>query len=192
MWNRITRDNVVEPAVSLTEIKRHVRVDGTDEDLLLGRLAAAATQLIETRTGVPMSSTAFTMKLHSFPVRQAGLIRLMYTPVTAITSVQYVDEDGVTQTVSASDYEFDGESGVLRPKEDIDWPDTDEVLNAVTIKYTAGASGSIEDLKSAVLLLVGSFYRYRESYGEPANGYIEIPHGIETLIQHRIKGQYGA
>ena len=192
MWNRISRDNAVAPAVSLTEVKRHVRVDSTDEDLLLGRLSAAATLQIETRTGTTFTDTAFTMRLHSFPVRSAGLVHLMWNPVVSINSVQYVDEAGVTQTVSSSNYEVDSMSGLLRPKEDQEWPDTDEVLNAVTIKYTAGRTGSMDDLKSAVLLLIGSLYRYRESHGEPPNGYIEMPVGVEMLIAPYVKGRFGA
>lgn len=53
--------------VSLAEAKQHLRVDGDDDDLLIGSLIAAARQAAETQTGRQLITARWKLVLDAFP-----------------------------------------------------------------------------------------------------------------------------
>jgi len=145
--------------VTLAEAKAHCRVDSSDDDTLIQAYINAATAHAEKRTGVAMVEQTWEEVLDTFP---DGAIELGIGPLVSVTSVKYDDADGVEQTVSASDYQVDTVSLTPRVVPVDAWPATADKINAVRVRFVAGA-GTPDDVRSAILLLVGHWYRTREA-----------------------------
>lgn len=152
--------------VSLTEAKLHLRVDHSTEDDLITVLIQAAREGAEHLTGRSLISQTWERLLDAFP---PSAIELGRPDVTAIVSVTYIDGLGATQTLTRDDYTLDATTspGWLLPSETLDvWPITDDVVNAVRVRFTTGygASGAAVPaaLRQWMLLRIGTLYKLRE------------------------------
>ena len=93
----------VEP-VTTTNQKDWMRVDGSDEDTIIGNLAAASRAYVEMSTNRQMITATWVYKFDTFP--QGDLV-LPISPLQSVTSITYVDTAGATQTWSNSLYTVD-------------------------------------------------------------------------------------
>ncbi len=90
-------------------------------------------------------------------------------PLASVTSVKYPDSAGTQTTLAASEYTVDTAvtPGRLFLKYGHYWPVTIlQPHSAVVVRFVAGfgaASAVPEDLRQALLLLVGHFYENREA-----------------------------
>lgn len=164
-WRR-TADAATEP-LTTTQAKSHLRVDGSDEDALIGNLVTAARQYVEEHTGRALITQTWEYTADAFPTK-AGAIWLPRPPLIAVSQVQYVDTAGATQTWDSDEYRVDAVSvpGRVTLADGAVWPTPNDVSNAVTVTYTAGygaASDVPEPIKQALLLLIGSWYGSREN-----------------------------
>lgn len=157
----------VEP-VSLAEARAQCRIDGTDEDDLLSIYIAAAREAAEHRTNRRFITQTWLQTLDEFPVTSD--IKLLVPPVASVTSVTYVDPEGTTQTLASTAYVLDANAqpaGWLLPADGTEWPDTDDVINAVQITLVCGygASGSSVPtaLRNWMLMTIGYLYAQREA-----------------------------
>lgn len=160
----VTTAAAAEP-LSLTDAKLHLRVDHSDEDSLIGACITASRQYVEARINRVLVTSTLTLTQDRFPCL-SGVIEINRCPVQTVTSVQYVDTDGVTQTLSASLYTLDATSEPARlvPAYTQWWPTTRGHIHDVTVTFTAGygaASAVPEGIKSAMRLLVQQFYDQR-------------------------------
>lgn len=168
--------------VTLAEGKAQCRVRHTDEDALITRLISAATRHVERVLDLSLMERTYKLTLDSF----ADAIELPRGPVSAVSSVQYVDANGDTQTVSADDYTTDlisRRNWVVR-NSDASWPSTLDAVNAVSVQYVAGFSelpAEYEDLRHAILLIVGHWYATREA--ATVDGAKEVPLAVDSLLQ---------
>lgn len=159
---RIT--DAVEEPVTLAEAKLHLRVDHSSDDQLITALIVAARQAAEERMQRSLLPQTWEKRLDLFP---AG-IELPRGPVTSITSVKFLDSAGVLQTLDPADYQLDSTSeflGWLVPAVDVDWPDTQENINAVRVRYLAGWANPAAvpgAIKQWILAMVGATYTHRE------------------------------
>jgi uncharacterized phiE125 gp8 family phage protein len=157
----------VEP-VSVAEAKSHLRVTASDDDAYIGNLIKAARQRAEGFTKRAIVTQTIQHKRNGFDTE----IVLPMPPVQSITSVQYVDDDGNTQ--SFTDFQTDltnNARAVIKPAYDASWPSVRDQFSSVTITYVAGFGGGDspdtisnvpEDIRQAILLMVGTMYEYRE------------------------------
>lgn len=158
----------VEP-ISLAELKLHVRTSGSAEDTLLAIYIAAARRKAEGELGRALVNQTWRQTIDFFPTENNGEIKLLMPTVSSITSVTYIDADGDQQTLSAASYVLDSATspGWLLPADGEEWPETDDVINAVSITFVAGygAAGSDvpADIRSWVLLTAGFLYANREA-----------------------------
>lgn len=158
--------------VSLTEAKRQLRVDHTDDDTLITDLINVAAVRVGAPHGLArrsLCSQGLTLSMACWPRVQAWpshergrTIRLPGGPVTAVASVTYSDTNNDAQTVDSGDYwlasdyltfadDFDAEPLYARP-------------DAVRIVYTAGYATAADipaTLRQAVLLVVSYLYAHR-------------------------------
>lgn len=183
---------VVTPAASAviatSDVKLHLRVDHSTEDTYIAALVTAATKHCEEVLSKALITQTLALNLDGFPTcRQIDLMR---PPLQSVTSVQYVDDAGATQTFSSANYHVDTNTtpGRIVLDDTATWPSTDDRPNAVTITYVAGygdASSDIpEDIKQAVYLIVGEWYRNRENSAELT--YKDIPFAAHALLHpHR-------
>lgn len=174
---RRTQEPAVEP-VTLAEAKLHLADPPSEFDSMITLLIKAARRQAEAQMRRSLIDQQWTLTLDAFP----DAIALPMPRVTAITSVQYVDVNGATQTASGAGYQLDnaGEfANWLVPAYGYSWPETLDRPNAVTVVYRAGgadASAVTEDVKQWILLLVGQWFASREAGVERAIS--EVPRGF--------------
>lgn len=140
----------------------------TTADPELRALIVAARQYCETFTGRAFITRTLRLTLDAFPWCE-NHINLPRPNLLTVTSVQYVDTNGDTQTFSSSDYSVDTASlpGAIRLGYGKSWPSTRCQPNAVTITFTAGygpaRSDVPETIRAAMKLYIGDLYENRES-----------------------------
>lgn len=150
--------------VTLKEVKKFCDIEHDDDDLILERLIAAATTHLQTRSEISVVRQQRRLYLDQFCEKQLPL-----GPVQAIQQVQYIDVDGVTQTLSTAVYEIDKETDYILLAYGQTWPSTRYHKNSVWIDYWCGyfddASSPIklvddipDDLKVGLMMVVRDLY----------------------------------
>ena len=189
MWLNQTAAPAVTP-ITLAEAKEHLRVLHDDDDDYIGLLIAAATGHLEGRDGIvgrALVTQSWEYRIDCFP--RCGHIELPLPPLQSVSSVTYLDDDGVAQTLSTDVYNVETSTlvGMIRLKYGQDWPATREEPYAVRIAFTAGyglAAAVPETLKSAMKLLIGHWYVNRDQTMDIPRG---APFAVEALLApHRI------
>ncbi len=169
--------------VTIEEAKAQCRVLHPDEDMLLAGLIAAATRHVEKVLDLSLMARTWRLTLDAF----SPTIELPRGPVTSVTAVNYVDRGGLTQQVPTEKYTTD----LASPAQWIvlnsggEWPATIGGVNAVSIDYVAGFTSlpsTYDDLKHAILLLIGHWYANREAVNV-GNITSEVPLAVASLIQ---------
>ena len=175
-------DATIEP-VSLAEARAHLRAATTAEDALITSLITAARQACEDRLQRTLLQTDWELTVDYFP----DALCLRMPTVMSVQSVQYVDEDGATQTLSPTSYQVDAKSepGWIVPAYGYAWPTTREQINAVTVAYRCGygttAAAVPGPIKSWILLMIGSLYENRESVSV-AQGIVSVELGFADRL----------
>ena len=153
--------------ITLAQARLHCRVDGTDEDELLGIYISAARSQCEALTGRALITQTWELSLDAFP---AGEIRLGKAQALSIVSVKYIDPNNILQTLSSAAYALDAATspGWLLPVSGYTWPITKEVVNAVRVQFTAGYGATAASVPASVrqwmLVTVAALYAQRESF----------------------------
>ena len=171
-----------ETPLSLAEIKTHLRVVSTAEDDLIRGLLAAAVDYVERFTRRQLVTATYTWTLETFPSEEFVVPR---PPLQSVSSIQYVDTGGETQTLSTDDYTVVTSTlpGRIYPAYGVSWPSTREVPEAVTVTYVAGfgdAGDVPEMLKTAIRLLVAHWYEHREATTETRIE--DLPLGLQSIL----------
>lgn len=169
MFLKVTTPPATEP-ITLAEAKIHLRVDPdiTDEDALITDLIVQAREYVEEATNRALITQTLEYTLDDFPADSTA-IWLPKFPVTSVTSVKYLDEDGVEQTLSSllyivdtsSDYDF----ARIALIDDEVWPTTDDRIATVTIKFVAGQAAEATVKRSiigAMMLIIADSYENRQ------------------------------
>lgn len=86
------------------EAKKHLELpaDYTYHDVYLDDLIVLAREMVEHDTGLAVASGTWIMKATEWPC--GDWLLLPVRPVTTITSIQYIDSGGSTQTWASSNY----------------------------------------------------------------------------------------
>ena len=172
-WNLQVVTAPALEALSLEEVKRHVRVelDSTDEDDYLRGLLLAVKDWAEGETSRALLTQTLALRLDRFP---AGRVHLPRPPLQSVTSITYLDSNNVLQTLGATLYQVVGARitpdahapcGYVQPAYSTSWPSTYPVPECITITYVAGwasAEATPQRIKQAMLLMVGDLYANRE------------------------------
>lgn len=178
---------VGEP-ISLLEAKAHCRVDNADEDGLLLALIAASRQHVEAFTHRALMTQTWDYKVDAFPYD--ACFELPLAPVSAISSIAYLDAAGTLQTWSSSNYLTDLPVGNyasrprITPAYGISYPSTYGVMNAVRVRFVAGygaAAAVPASIKAAMKILIGHWYMTREPVNI-GNIVTPIPFSVESLL----------
>ncbi|NBT83235.1 MAG: hypothetical protein EBT56_16920, partial [Betaproteobacteria bacterium] len=114
-------------------------------------------------------------------------ILLAKCPVQSAVSIEYLDMNGTTQVMPASDYVLDAacEPARLTPAFGKTWPSTLPQMGAVSVTFDAGygaASSVPEGLKSWIKLRVGSLYGHREEMSVLSRGRIDPLPFVDGLL----------
>jgi uncharacterized phiE125 gp8 family phage protein len=170
--------------VSLAEAKLHLRVDVDDDDALISSIITAARQAAETLTGRQLMTARWKLVLDAFPCHA---ILLAKCPVQSVMNIQYLDMNGISQTMPLIDYVVDTacEPARITPVFGKTWPNTLPQIGAVTITFDAGygaAQTVPEGLKSWIKLRVGSLYAHREEMSILMRGRIDPLPFVDGLL----------
>lgn len=164
-----------EEPVTLAEAKTQCQIAPavTAHDTILTRLISAARRQAEQDTHRQILTATYRLTLDRFPTGNSPIL-LPRPPVQSVTSIQYVDVAGVTQTLATSVYQLrsNREPAEIVLKYLQTWPTTRAEHDAVTIVYVAGYADTAaeldaaeEHLKTAILFLVQQAW-LREQGGE--------------------------
>lgn len=173
----------VEPVTTTTQ-KNWMRVDSSDEDTLIGNLAAASRAYFEMTTSRQCITATWVYKFSVFPA--TGDLILPISPLQSVTSIQYVDTAGDTQTWGSSLYTVDTASdiGRVRPIYDEDYPSSRGYDGDVTVTFIAGYGDAASDVPdgalTAIQLLASNWFENREP--NAAISLSEVPMALQTLI----------
>lgn len=168
--------------LELATIKEHLRIDGSQDDTILGMYLAAATANVELFTGQMLGTRTIDITMDSWP--SGDTLVLPAWPITALATVSYTDVDGATSVFSSDSYteSLAGIPARLVLNDGDSWPDDQlQIVDAIVIRATAGYSGdNIPVLAEQLLLLtIGLWYENREGL-QPV--YLkEIPTGLQGL-----------
>jgi len=167
---RVTVDQTNE-LWTTSEVKNYLKVDDATDDALIAAMLKAARQAVEARQNISTLTKTIVQKLERFPssykvaTDYENVIKLLVYPVVSVSSITYLDENGVLQTLAQNLYEVDTYRGIIGEAVDQDFPDTYLSLNDVTITYTAGfgtaATDCPSDIRIAVLKLIANMYDNR-------------------------------
>ena len=152
--------------ISLAEAKAHCIVEHSLDDGYLIGLIQAATAATEDYTRTVVTQRAISKTFDAFDnFRLKG-------PFRSVTSLTYIDDNGVSQVVSPSVYQNcgvwtstnDAKTPYITLAYNQDWPSARVQAEAVTVNYVAGYSQNEipEALRHAILLMVGNLYSNRE------------------------------
>jgi len=160
---------VIEP-ISLLEAKNHLRLmpdDEVPEESILSFILVAR-EKTENETRRALITQTWEAVSRAFPWSSDCPIELELPPLQSVISVKYIDTDGVEQTWDSSLYQVNTKStpGFIIPVNGESYPETDDVINAVTIEFIAGYGDDAEDvpspLRHAMKLIIGELYVRRE------------------------------
>jgi uncharacterized phiE125 gp8 family phage protein len=156
-----------EEPIALSEAKLHARTHDAD-DTLVTRLIAASRKHVETFLQRALCTQTWDWFIdYYFPEH---VLELPRPPLQSVTHIKYVDDAGVLQTLDPSKYAVCGagheEAARVLPVYNEYWPtDVRCQPEAVQIRLVAGfgaAAAVPEDIKAALLLIVGHLYAHRE------------------------------
>jgi len=168
------------PLISLDEAKRHLRVDGSDDDDYITALIAAAQGNIDGPAGwLGRCLGVQTLEVRGWDFSFCD--RLPYPPVIDVLSVVYVDPTGAEQTLPASEYQI-SVGGFLEPFYGISWPQARYERDAVRVRYRAGYEEIPAPIKHAVLLMVSHWFNNRDAVTTTAAQPATLPLGVDALL----------
>lgn len=187
--------------ITLDDAREHLRVRDTREDSSIAAYVKAARAYVESVTGRQLVTATWRLVLDRFPGRcedeqlpytwRYGTIRVPRPPLVSVSSVQYVDTDGVLQVLATSEYQVSTiqEPGRVAPARFKVWPVTDpQSLEAVRVEFVAGYTDVPDDCRQAVRLLVGHLYENREATVDVALSV--VPLGLQMFVHSCGYGEY--
>lgn len=181
----VTAGPGAEP-LALDQAKAQCRVDPsvTDDDGLITGLISAARQHVELYCNVRLLTQTVAMRCAVWD----DLKRFPDGPLQSITTIGYVDSDGVAQTLDQSVYSpmLYGLSPGVRLAYNQSWPNSLlSAADAITVTAIAGYGDAATDvpqpLLQAMLLMISQWYDAREDY-EPGYRLVTLPNASDALL----------
>lgn len=160
-----------ELPISLDEVKDHLRYTASDQDAPLMAYIRAAVEQLDGAAGLlnrALVTQTWEWKFRCFPA--GDWFRVPLPPLQSVSSIQYIDTNGDTQTLAASKYNvLDTDNPTRQGRVELAygevWPTLRDQENAVTVTFVAGY-GTRNDVpeftRSLILLLVADAFRQRE------------------------------
>jgi len=172
--------------ISANDVAEYLRVDdvAADQDLL-DSLITAARQYLEQYLSRPIATQTLEEALTGWadPI-------VLDSSLQSVTSIKYLDLNGVEQTLASNQYLVDtySEPAQITPAYNVTYPELYAVPNNVKVRYVAGyTSGGSPDLnpmpkpmRFAMMLIIGDLYANREAGGEKA---YQVNPTVENLLQ---------
>lgn len=170
------------------EVKTHLRIDDTAEDVYIDGLIASVTAFLDGwrgRTGRCLLHQTWRQDFRRFPAD--GCLRLPMAPVTSIIQIEFSDGADVDQVFDAANYVLaeDALGYFVSLKSGSVWPATDDRIDAVRVTFTAGYAAQddpdLQGLRHAAMLIIGEWYENREEGGADKD-MKDLSFGVRALL----------
>lgn len=165
--SRYSVNDVIVWPVSVGQVKKNAQIPHTDDDELLDtQIIPDAVAYVE-RMGSVALITQTRRVTHDFSFPNEIETRW---PLQSVTSLTYLDDDYVSQTVAATNYRAltAGKPGRMQAKNAFTWPTPISEQQAVVLTYKAGfgddPSSVPHEWRRPVVLLATYWWGHRESY----------------------------
>ena len=197
--------------VSLSEARKHCRIDIVDDDGLLAGYILAARRFCEIYTGRVMLDQSFDLSIddgwpgfnvppycYGSPVSAPpywavwNRITIPLAPLVSVTSITYLDVNGASQVLATDQYRVIKRSakarGWIEPAYGVAWPAVRPISETIIVRFVAGYGaqpGSNPDLdlfRQAMLLLIGHWYENRENV-VVGSAPTELPVAAAAILQ---------
>ncbi len=149
--------------VTLDMAKAYLKVDGTDEDVLIEALIAAATSRIEFECDLALITQQWSLYRDRWP--GCGILEIPLHPVQAVEEIRILTAEGLV-TADSAFYETDLSGRPARLRALPGFPREAEGLNVLEVRIRAGFGDAPEDvpadLRQAILLVVAHWFENRE------------------------------
>lgn len=188
MWRPVvvTVAPAAEP-LTTADAKAHIRVDHTDDDAMIGSIAAAARAHVEARTATRLYTQTVSFKTDDW----ADMANLPICPVQSISSISYVDIAGDVITLPTTVYET--RLDLLEPsivlKYSQAWP-TIRMGSLITVTAVVGygaAGAQPPEVIHAIKLLVGDMYAQRETFFNGPATAVPMAAAVDALLCNHTK-----
>lgn len=177
-WSTIQSVAPTALPVTLDEAKTqlNVAVEVTDHDSHILDLIERATDLVELDANRALVTQTLIQYMDCWP--DSDYLEIQKGPLATVTSIQYMDTGGTTQTFSSGSYTVDTSRhpGLIHLNYSESWPSIRAIKNAITVTYTAGdAVASVNKMaKQAILLMVSHMFEEREPMKEELGTYASL------------------
>lgn len=173
MADKIITYPTFEP-ITVADVAEYLRVDNVQADTaLITSLITSARQYLEQYLNRYIAEQTIETALTGWSNEMT-----LSSPVQSVTSIKYLDENGVEQTLNSNQYIVDNyvEPVTIRPAYNVTYPNLYDVANNVKIRFVAGyTTGSSPDdhpmpkpLEFAMMLIIGDLYANREGQSDKA------------------------
>jgi uncharacterized phiE125 gp8 family phage protein len=173
----------------------HLRVTNGAEDVLVLQYLSVAREVFERLTGRVLSTQTYELAVPDWS--DSGLISLDRNPVSAITSVKYLDAAEAEQTLDPSNYLLhtgEDSAAVLTFRGTFSPPTIADRHDAVRVNFTAGSATLAavpHSQRQAIVLLAAHYFTFRTPY-DVGTALNEVPMNLMSLITiNRIGGFIG-
>lgn len=159
-----------ELPVTLDRVRQHLRnEDLQHDDEYLRGVIRAASDYVERTYGLALLTQTIEQYHSNFPCDSSQPLMLRIAPLLSVSSIQYTDSAGATQTWTSSEYTSGNYNGrpFIVPKVGYSWPSGVNMNqpNAVTVTYEAGYGAKPSTVPpvvtQALLLKVTDLYENR-------------------------------
>jgi uncharacterized phiE125 gp8 family phage protein len=161
--------------ISVADAAAFMRAEFADnEEALIESLITAARQWCEDYLRRAIGVQTLELRVQGFPANNNPI--LLRSPIVGVTSVKYLDQNRVEQTLSPSEYEVsDSEPATITPVSA--WPVSYGSADSARVVYEAGyylgGSPKVSEelpktIRTAMLMLVADMYANREAQVERA------------------------
>lgn len=163
-------------SITLSQIKKALKIDFTQDDQELLRIRDAAISLVQSYTGLDLEPKTKIQYL-SYWMRT----RLEFSPFNSITSVKYTATDGTLTTMSTDDWFLDRS---FQPSVFINFlafPILKEGTQ-IEVTYAVGYSDYPKEVEQLIISLVGNWYNNPEAV--QAIGLSEVPLSAKFILEN--------
>lgn len=173
----------MEEVVDLDSLRDHLRIEDNEQDAYLYGIIQASRSAAEEYINGIIVDRSYRYLLDSFPRE----IELPVRPVD-VDSIQisYIDPDGNSQTVDSFNHSSNDYKTVIFADPGENWPETQNVKDAVTITFDAGyaaAKGEVPAaIKHAILMIGATLHALPQDHIAGGSVY-SVPTSSQFLMQ---------
>lgn len=180
----LTSGPLQEP-LALADVKAHLRIDDSAEDILLSSLLLTSRLHIESILAIALITQSWMMVLDRWP--SGDTVTIPMSPLQQVSEVRVRDASGTPAIISTASYTVETASRPAR----LVWKNIVSLepglrAGGIEINFTAGFGATGDSvpapLKHAILLLTAHWYEHRDPV-EIGSSAAKIPDAVTDLIQ---------